>query len=44
MLVHTRRLGASEHIEVPEDRIYELYPGLGGFDDHHNFAILADDD
>ena len=44
MLVHTRRLGASEHIEVPEDRIYELYPGLGGFDNHHNFAILADDD
>ncbi len=44
MLVHTQRLGASEHIEVPEDRIYELYPGLGGFDDHHNFAILVDDD
>ena len=44
MLVHTRRLGASEHIEVPEDRIYELYPGLGGFEDHHNFAMLVDAD
>ena len=44
MLVHTRRLGALERIEVPANRIYEFYPGLGGFSEHHNFAMLVDDD
>jgi flagellar assembly factor FliW len=44
MLVHTQRLGAPEHLDVPEERIFEIYPGLGGFDSHHNFAVLVDAD
>lgn len=44
MLVHTQRLGVSEHIEVPDERIFEIYPGLGGFDSHNNFAVLVDAD
>ena len=44
MIVHSRRLGTMERIEVPDDRIYEFYPGLGSFEDQHNYALLIDDD
>ena len=44
MIVQTRRFGAAEQIEVPEERVFELYPGLGGFEDHHNFAVLIEPD
>ena len=29
---------------MPDDRIYEFYPGLGAFEDHHRYAILIDED
>ena len=44
MIVHSQRFGAPERIEVPDDRIYEFYPGLGAFEDHHKYALLIDDD
>jgi flagellar assembly factor FliW len=44
MLVATRRVGVVERIDVPENRIFEFYPGLGGFEDHHRFALIIEPD
>jgi flagellar assembly factor FliW len=44
MMVETRRLGASERIDVPDERIFEFYPGLGAFEEHHNYALIIDDE
>lgn len=35
MLVQTRRYGPMETVDVPTVRLYEFYPGLGGFEGHH---------
>jgi flagellar assembly factor FliW len=44
MLVQTRRFGPLEDIEVPASQLYEFFPGLGGFEDHHHYAVIADAD
>lgn len=45
MLVASRRYGAElEHLEVPEHRLLELYPGLSSFEEHHRYAWIADPD
>src|SRR5438045_3598908 len=44
MLVATRRFGPVERIEIPEQQLYEFYPGLGGFEAHHNYALITDED
>lgn len=44
MQVATRRFGPVENVEVADDQLYEFYPGLGGFEAHHNFALISDPD
>jgi flagellar assembly factor FliW len=44
MQVQTRRFGPLETVEVPASQVYEFYPGLGGFEDHHQFALIPDQD
>ena len=44
MRIATTRFGSLEHIEVPDDQIYEFYPGLGGFEDDHRYALIVDDE
>lgn len=44
MRIATTRFGSLEHIEVPDDQIYEFYPGLGGFEDDHRYALIIDDE
>ena len=44
MNVTTMRFGGPEEIEVPEELIYEFYPGLNGFEDDHRYALIIDED
>lgn len=44
MLVQTRRYGPLETIDVPASQLYEFYPGLGGFQEHHSYAVLTEQD
>ena len=44
MMVATRRFGPIEQVDVPEQHLYEFYPGLGGFEGHHNYALITDAD
>ena len=44
MQVQTRRFGPLETVEVPAAQVYEFYPGLGGFEDHHQYALIPDED
>ena len=44
MLVQTGRFGPVELVDVPSTQIYEFYPGLGGFEDHHTYALITDSD
>lgn len=42
MLVQTGRFGQVELVDVPAAQVYEFYPGLGGFEDHHTYALITD--
>lgn len=42
MRVITRRHGPLESIEVPPSQLYEFYPGVVGFEEHHQFALVTD--
>lgn len=44
MLVTTTRFGELERIEVPDDQLFELEPGLRGFEQHHRFARIVDEE
>lgn len=44
MLVQTTRFGPIENVEVPASQLYEFFPGLGGFEEHHHYAVIADGD
>lgn len=44
MQVKTRRFGPMETVEVPEAQLYQFFPGLGGFEAHHEYALITDQD
>lgn len=45
MLVATKRYGVEiEEFEVSAGDIFELYPGLPSFEDHHRYALLSEAD
>ena len=44
MLVQTGRFGSVELVDVPPAQIYDFYPGLGGFEEHHSYALITDAD
>lgn len=44
MLVQTGRFGPVEQVEVPAAQLYEFFPGLGGFEEHHTYALISDGD
>ncbi len=44
MQVKTRRFGPLETVEVPASQLYEFFPGLGGFEAHHQYALIADEE
>jgi flagellar assembly factor FliW len=44
MLVTTTRFGELEHVEVSDDELFEIDPGLRGFEQHHRFARIVDDE
>ena len=44
MLVQTRRYGPLEEVEVPAAKLYEFFPGLGGFEAHYRYAVIAESD
>ena len=44
MLVETRRFGPVERVEVPAAQLYDVFPGLGGFEEHHSYAVITDAD
>lgn len=44
MLVQTGRFGPVEQVEVPAAQLYEFFPGLGGFEEHHTYAVITDAD
>lgn len=44
MEVKTSRFGSDETVEVSEERIFEFYPGLGGFEHHHRYALITEPD
>ena len=44
MRIATTRFGSLEHIDVLDDQIYEFYPGLGGFEGDHRYALIVDDE
>lgn len=44
MLVQTGRFGPVEQVEVPAAQLYEFFPGLGGFEEHHTYAVITDED
>ena len=44
MLVQTGRFGPVEQVDVPAGQLYEFFPGLGGFEEHHTYALITDAD
>ncbi len=44
MEVITLRDGKEEIVEVAEDRIFEFARGLNGFEHHHRYALIPDED
>ena len=44
MQVTTNRFGPEQLVEVPEEQIYEFSPGLSGFQDHHRYALIVEQD
>jgi flagellar assembly factor FliW len=44
MRVTTHRFGPEEQIDVPDDAIFEISPGLNGFEHLRRFALIVDDD
>lgn len=45
MLVTTNRYGTGpEQVEVSEDSVFELYPGLTSFEAHHRYARIMEPD
>ncbi len=44
MQVMTNRFDVEETVEVAENQIYEFALGLAGFEDHHRFALISEED
>lgn len=44
MQVRSMRFGTMEQISITPDRVIEFYPGLGGFEQHHRYALITEDD
>jgi flagellar assembly factor FliW len=44
MQVKTRRFGPLETVDVPEAQLYQFFPGLGGFEAHHEYALITEQD
>lgn len=44
MRITTQRFGYEEHLEVSEDSVFDISPGLTGFEQLHRYVLLVDDD
>jgi flagellar assembly factor FliW len=44
MQVNTRRFGPMETLEVPDAQLYQFFPGLGGFEAHHEYGLITEQD
>ncbi|MEZ4502185.1 MAG: flagellar assembly protein FliW [Dehalococcoidia bacterium] len=44
MRITTYRFGIAEPVDVPDEAIIEIRPGLNGFEHLHRYALIAEDD
>jgi len=44
MKITSMRYGTEEQLVVTPDQVFEFYPGLGGFEQYHRYALIAEED